>query len=102
MALRRPRRKLSALGLAFLLCAVFVPQPAAAHGTGGDVFLGTDAVYDVAWNPEGTLFAVATAAGDISLIDGIGHVRLKSWHAVNGPINEIVFSPDGSKIAAAS
>lgn len=86
---------------ATLLVASPVPVPASAHG-GQDTFFGDEAVYTVAWNPQGTRFAAGTSTGNISVYDGVGHLLLLKWHAHDGPINQVVFSPNGSEVATAS
>lgn len=78
-----------------------IPAPASAHG-GSEVFGASGAVYVVAWNRDGTKFAFATDTGDITVYDGVSHQLVAKWHAHDGPINEVAFSPDGTKIASAS
>jgi WD40 repeat protein len=72
-----------------------------AHG-GTDIFQGHGAVYSVAWDPQGTRFGSATDTGNITIYDGVTHVLVRSWHAHDGPINQIAFSPDGGRIASVS
>jgi WD40 repeat protein len=95
----------AALAAATLLClSTLLPATAplaSAHG-GSDQFQASGAVYDVTWNKQGTMFATATDTGVISLYDGIYHVPIRNWTAQNGPINEVAFSPDGSRIASGS
>lgn len=87
---------------AFLLGALSaVPAPAVAHG-GSEVFGASGAVYVVAWSPDGSLLAFATDTGNITVIDGISHQLLATWHGHDGPVNEVAFSPDGTKIASVS
>jgi WD40 repeat protein len=96
----------AALAAATLVClAALLPATAplaAAHGGVPDVFQASGAVYDVTWNKQGTMFATATDTGVIALYDGVYHVPIRNWTAQAGPINEVAFSPDGSKIASGS
>lgn len=100
---RGARASAAAAALLLLAAALAALAPGAYAHTGGQhIFQESGAVYSVAWNRQGTLLAVATASGQVALIDGVNHVALKNWTAALGPINEVVFSPDGSKIAVAT
>ena len=99
-----PGRRLRAVLGTVLLLAVSLaglPAPAAAHG-GSEVFGVSGAVYVVTWSADGTMFAAATDTGNITIYDGVSHVLFAMWHAHDGPINEVAFSPDGRRIASAS
>lgn len=92
----------------FTACALLflslLPAPADAHAGGGDVFVGGSDVYAVDWNPNGTLFAAGTRGGDITIWNGVSHNQtpVASWHAHNGPVNQVSFSPDGARLASVS
>lgn len=102
--MRRPYSRATCAAVAgWLLAAALLAAapPASAHG-GSETFHVSGAVYSVAWNKQGTQFAAATASGNITLYDGVAHSTVRTWHAHEGPINEVAFSPDGAKIASAS
>jgi WD40 repeat protein len=92
--------------LAASLVAVSLPGgpvgPADAHGGTTDNFTASGAVYTVAWSNDGLLFAAGTASGNITVYSGTFHYEMARWHAHDGPINQVVFSPDGLRIASVS
>lgn len=92
----------AAASAAVLAAALFGGAvPAAAHGA-GDIFQASGAVYTIAWSADGTMFAAGTDTGNITVYDGVRHFEKARWHGHDGPINEVVFSPDGTKLASAS
>jgi WD40 repeat protein len=91
---------LAGLLLASAALLAFAP-PSSAHG-GTDSFIASGAVYSVAWSADGSRFAAATSSGNITIYDGVLHFESARWHAHDGPINEVVFSPDGRKVASVS
>ena len=97
---RRLLQALAVLLAACLLSALLAP-PGAAHG-GQDTFFGEEAVYAVAWNAEGTAFAVGTSSGNISVYDGGTHTIRLHWKAHEGPINQVEFAPGGARMVSAS
>lgn len=90
--------------LAALIAAPLLPDgpvaPASAHGDHN--FTASGAVYTVAYSNDGLKFAAGTDTGNITVYNTLLEFEMARWHAQDGPINQVVFSPDGTRIASVS
>lgn len=96
---------LAAAGSTGALALWDVTDPAAPVRLGAAVDLGGVQVNALAWSPDGSTVAAGTIEGTVRLVDVTDPAAAVPGLELSGPaswVNDVSFSPDGGRLAAAS